>query len=112
MGKEFDMFDDLFKDEDFSLEDEDEKDKEEEGEEIGMETSDEEDSPPESDPDDDPDDDPESDKDDDDPVPCDCDHDDACAFCSSPDDEESWDTGGGQRPVPDNVWKPKSWKTI
>ena len=50
---------------------------------------------------------------------CSCDDDDGCNNCSlGLDDDDAWDTGikkwdtgTGQRPVPKNVWKPKTWKT-
>ena len=50
---------------------------------------------------------------------CACDDDDGCSNCSlGLDDDDAWDTGikkwdtgTGQRPVPKNVWKPKTWKT-
>ena len=136
MVKEFDMFDDFFKEEDFTLDDE----KEEELEELELETDNPEDYP-------------------DDPIPvdpttkdsnpalpdpdvdvtCDCEDDDGCDACSldpaddpfcDPDDcdcnqchghsdgwdtgkKTNWDTGGGTRPKPTDkgVWKPKPWKT-
>lgn len=125
------MFDDLFTEDDFSLEE-----KEEEVEEIDLDTTDDEDY---DDDDDvvqagilvDPKDpkDPKIDVD----ITCDCDDDDGCSACTlDPDDCDcddcdgdscnlpsvgwdtgikKWDTGTGQRPVPKNVWKPKAWKS-
>ena len=129
-----DMFDDLFEEKDFSMEDEETQ--EEEVEELDLDTTDDEDY-------DDDDDavqagilvdpiDPKVDVD----VTCDCDDDDGCSNCSLdeldcscdsdlcdgdscniPADDgwdtgiKKWDTGTGQRPVPKNVWKPKAWKS-
>jgi len=137
MGKEFDMFDDFFKEEDFQIEDE----KEEELEELELETDDPEDYDPVPTPD------PDADVD----VTCDCDDDDGCSNCSldpaagddldpfsdldpaddcdgDPDTcgcsncDDGWDTGqktkwdsGNPRdrtdPPPKSVWKQKTWKT-
>lgn len=105
MGKEYDMFDDLFTEDDFSLEDE-----EQEEPELEMET----DPDPELDDEDYPAND-ESHGPYDDCGVCDPDDDD-CDSCKADDSwdtgQRNWDTGGGMRPVPKNVWKPKSWKTF
>ena len=134
MGKEFDMFDDFFKEEDFQI-DSEEKEKEEEFEELELETVDPDDYPPDvedapmiTDPDIGGVPDPNVD------VTCDCDDDDGCsnctinpldcadADCDCCDQDDGWDTGkktkwdaggGGDRkdPPPKSVWKQKTWKT-
>ena len=106
MTKEYNMFDDLFTPDDFSLEDEKQEEVEEELEELELDTTDPDDEDLRGPFDDDPCDDCDPD------VSCDCDSDDPnCNKAGWDTGIKKWDTGTGQRPVPKNVWKPKGWKT-